>query len=171
MNLIFSVSERSYDDLAQAASSSLADLEPGTRFKPVLPDPLHLEQATKSKRVIMLSGKIYYDLVKERHSRGLDDRVTFIRIEELSPFPFSELQEALKEYTSADEFFWLQEEPRNQGAYTHVWSRIDNVLAGLGHTARVGYKGRKENSMPAPGIGKIYAAQQSAVIRSAFEGL
>jgi probable 2-oxoglutarate dehydrogenase E1 component DHKTD1 len=121
--------------------------------------------------VILLSGKIYYDLIKERQARGFDHRVAFIRIEELSPFPFRELLLVLKGYPGATEFFFLQEEPKNQGAYTHVCSRINSVLAELGNGAMVLYKGRKENALPAPGIGKIYVEQQKAVIEDAFDAL
>jgi probable 2-oxoglutarate dehydrogenase E1 component DHKTD1 len=152
-----------------AAASPLEAMEPGTRFQPVLPDLV--SDGTKTERVILLSGKLYYDLVKERQTRGLTDRVAIVRIEELSPFPFVELQQVLKAYGGAKEVVWLQEEPRNQGAYMHVSSRIDNVLTTLGHQARVTYKGRKESAIPAPGIGKLYAAQQSVVINSAFAGL
>jgi probable 2-oxoglutarate dehydrogenase E1 component DHKTD1 len=123
------------------------------------------------KRVVLLSGKIYYDLVKERQARGLDDSVAFIRIEELSPFPFAELRQVLARYGHVKEFFWLQEEARNQGAYAHVWNRIDSVLARMRHDARVVYKGRKESALPATGIGKIYSAEQRTVINAAFEGL
>lgn len=101
----------------------------------------------------------------------MNDRVALVRIEELSPFPFHELAETLKSYTNAKEFFWLQEEPRNQGAWTHVSSRLDSVLKGLGHKGGVIYRGRKEAVMPAPGIAKIYALQQKQVLADAFQGL
>jgi probable 2-oxoglutarate dehydrogenase E1 component DHKTD1 len=152
-----------------AASSALSDLEPGTRFKPVLSDPIARPEAVE--RVVFMSGKIYYDLAKERQSQGLVDRVAFIRIEELSPFPFHELRNALKRYTNAKQFVWLQEEPRNQGAWTHVASRLDTVLVGLGYNTRVAYSGRKESSIPAPGIAKIYAAQQKEILTAVFRDL
>ncbi|KAJ6475095.1 thiamine diphosphate-binding protein [Mycena vitilis] len=151
-----------------AASSSLRDLEPGTSFQPVLRDLA--ENTSSAKRVVLMSGKIYYDLLKERQARLLDKEVALIRLEELAPFPFAELREALDEYTLVEEVVWLQEEPRNQGAFTHISSRIDSVLDDLGRVKGVVYKGRKESALPAPGIGKIYAAQQKLVIASAFEG-
>jgi probable 2-oxoglutarate dehydrogenase E1 component DHKTD1 len=152
-----------------AAASPLEAMAPGTHFQPVLPDTS--SDGTKTERVILLSGKLYYDLIKERQARNLTDRVAFIRIEELAPFPFAELSQTLKAYGKAKEFIWLQEEPRNQGAYTHASPRIDSVLSGLGYKAKLGYRGRAESAVPAPGIGKVYAAQQAAVINSAFEGL
>ncbi|KAF8879401.1 dehydrogenase E1 and transketolase domain-containing protein 1 [Infundibulicybe gibba] len=141
-----------------AASSTLADMEPGTSFQPVLSDPLANEMTVE--RVVILSGKIYYELIKERQARGLDERVAFVRIEELAPFPFSHLEKVLATYNSHAEFVYLQEEPRNQGAYTH-----------LGYTPVVKYLGRKESALPAPGIGKLYAEQQREVIEQAFRGL
>ncbi|KAJ7644236.1 Transketolase, pyrimidine binding domain-containing protein [Roridomyces roridus] len=133
-----------------AASSSLRELEPGTSFQPVLRDPA--ENTSTAKRVVLMTGKIYYELLKERQTRALDGDVAFIRIEELAPFPFAELRAVLKDYTSVDEVV------------------IESVLQELG-LGRLVYKGRKESAVPAPGIGKLYGAQQKAVIESAFEGL
>ncbi|KAJ3786016.1 Transketolase, pyrimidine binding domain-containing protein [Lentinula aff. detonsa] len=154
-----------------AAASSLSDFESGTSFKPVLPDPVGNEST--AKRVIVLSGKIYYDLIKERKERGLDDVVSFVRLEELAPFPFQELQSVLKVYPqeALKEVFYLQEEPRNQGPWTHVRDRLDWVLQELGSDARVSFQGRKESALPAPGVGNLYKEQQQKVIDSAFEGL
>ncbi|KAF8873450.1 Transketolase, pyrimidine binding domain-containing protein [Gymnopilus junonius] len=113
-----------------AASSTMADIESGTHFKPVLADPL--TDKVKATRVVMLSGKIYYELIKERQARGLDDTVTFIRIEELAPFPFQQLEEVLQQYLCVEEFAWLQEELRNQGTFTHVSGWIGSVLRKMG---------------------------------------
>ncbi|KAJ7367025.1 dehydrogenase E1 and transketolase domain-containing protein 1 [Mycena albidolilacea] len=151
-----------------AASSSLRELESGTSFQPVLRDLT--DNASSAKRVVLMTGKIYYDLLKERQARSLDKEVAFIRLEELAPFPFAELRAALKEYSAVEEVVWLQEEPKNQGAYTHVASRVDSVLHDLGLDGVV-YRGRKESALPAPGIGKIYGVQQKAIIEAAFEGL
>ncbi|KAF8156045.1 thiamine diphosphate-binding protein [Crassisporium funariophilum] len=151
-----------------AASSSMADIESGTRFRPVLADPL--TDKSKAKRVVMLSGKVYYELIKERQARNLDNAVAFVRIEELAPFPFRELEEVLREYPGAEEFAWLQEEPRNQGGYAHVSGRIGEVLAKLGR-GRVVYMGRRESALPAPGIGKLYQRQQKMVVEAPFQGL
>ncbi|SJL03317.1 related to Probable 2-oxoglutarate dehydrogenase E1 component DHKTD1 homolog, mitochondrial [Armillaria ostoyae] len=152
------------------AASSLSDLETRTSFRPVLADPY--DNASTASRIIILSGKIYYDLLKERQARGLDANIALVRLEELSPFPFAELATVLEGYTSAREFFYLQEEPRNQGAFGHVKERIMWVLkemVGAGDVELV-YKGRKESPLPAPGIGKLYQAQQRTVLESAFEG-
>ncbi|KAG6905747.1 hypothetical protein DXG01_000968 [Tephrocybe rancida] len=144
-----------------AASSSLSDLGEGTAFKPVLDDPI--ADASQVKCVVLLSGKIYYDLIKHR------DAVAFIRLEELSPFPFKQLMETQKRYTAAREFIYLQGEPRNQGAYTHVASRIQPVFEEIEYTGALVYRGRKESALPAPGIGKLYGTQQKAVVDAAFD--
>lgn len=117
-----------------------------------------------------MSGKIYYDIVKERERLQLNDRVALVRIEELSPFPFRELKETLMTYANAKEFLWVQEEPQNQGAWMHVSSRIDEVLD-QGQRSKVKYSGRKEAPMPAPGIAKVYTVQQRAVLGTVFQGL
>ena len=143
---------------------------PGTGFQPVLRDPKANE--VTATRVVLLTGKIYYDLVKERQARDLDDAVGLVRIEELSPFPFSELRRALTRYERVKEFVWVQEEPRNQGAYAHVASRIECVLADMGRGgSRLVYVGRRECALPATGIGQKYAVQQRGVLGAAFEGL
>ncbi|KDR79783.1 hypothetical protein GALMADRAFT_241860 [Galerina marginata CBS 339.88] len=153
-----------------AASSTMADIESGTHFKPVLADPL--TDKAKATRVVMLSGKIYYELIKERQARGLDDTVAFIRIEELAPFPFQQLEKVLQQYSHVEEFTWLQEEPRNQGAFAHVSGRIGSVLRKMGRGEKeVVYMGRKESALPAPGVGKLYQAQQRAVVEVPFVGL
>lgn len=121
-------------------------------------------------RVVCLTGKLYYDLVKERQKRQLDGKVAFVRVEELSPFPFRSMADVLSKYECAQEIVWLQEEPRNQGAWTHIEPRLNAVLERLGRP-KVTYHGRKEDAVPAPGISSIYGAQQRAVIDAAFEGL
>ena len=138
-------------------------------------DDRSVTYSSSIERVILHSGKIHYDLLKERASRGLDDanKISLVRIEELSPFPSSELLEVLQGYTIAKEIYWLQEEPRNQGAWTYVNPRITNVLEKLNRTGltQVRYIGREEDSVPAVGVGITYKRQQNNVISAAFEGL
>ncbi|RXW18551.1 hypothetical protein EST38_g7302 [Candolleomyces aberdarensis] len=157
-----------------AASSSLADMAEGTKFKPVLDDEAVVDKNTV-KRIVMVSGKFYYELVKERQAKSseIQDQVAFIRIEELAPFPFAQLQSVLEAYPNVEEYAWVQEEPRNQGAWTHVQPRIQEVLkaANGGRSVAVEYRGRKESAVPATGIGKVYQVQQRGVLESVFTGL
>lgn len=95
----------------------------GTKFKAVI------GCVSKSAgKIILLSGKYYYDVIAERELRGLVDLVAVIRIEELCPFPWLEVKRILSEFTCAEEFLWVQEEPRNQGAWDFVERRLNQVL-------------------------------------------
>ncbi|KIJ10179.1 hypothetical protein PAXINDRAFT_16795 [Paxillus involutus ATCC 200175] len=94
------------------------------------------------------------------------DRVALVRIEP-PPFPFTYLEDILKPYTSSEttpEWLWVQEEPRNQGTWRHVQDRLGAVLSGLVVQGEVRYIGRREDAVPATGTGKVYQAQQRAVI-------
>lgn len=142
----------------------------GKKFEPVMDDAS--VSAPEVKRVALLTGKLYYDLIKERAVRpNAKDSIAFIRIEELAPFPFSPLATVLTRYKNASEIVWLQEEPRNQGAFTHVQERINEVLQHLKIDGRVQYRGRDEDAVPAPGVTRVYQAQQKSVIAAAFDGL
>ena len=147
----------------QAASSSLSDLEAPQTFQPVLPDPLL--EAHRADRVLLVAGKLYYELVKAREARGLSGRVALVRVEELCPFPFAALAKELRGADGAD-VHWVQEEPRNQGSWTHVAPRATQVLG-----RPLVYHGRREDAVPAPGVGKLYRIQQEALLNGAFEGL
>ncbi|CCM02167.1 uncharacterized protein FIBRA_04245 [Fibroporia radiculosa] len=151
-----------------AASSSLADMDPNTSFQPVLDDTT--VNAASIRRVVLMTGKLYYDLFKERQARQLDS-VAFIRVEELCPFPFATLLQVLRRYTNVEDIVWLQEEPQNQGAWVHVENRINSVLRHIPYGRPVTYRGRKQDSVPAPGIARIYGTQQKAVIAAAFDSL
>ena len=139
----------------------MSELEEPSTFQPVLRDPL--VEVRCAERVILVSGKLYYDLVKERDSRGLGERVAVVRLEELCPFPFGALRQAL---SGARDVWWVQEEPRNQGAWTHVALRAAHIF-----DKPLVYHGRCEDAVPAPGVGKLYRAQQEFVIKGAFDGL
>ncbi|TFY68504.1 hypothetical protein EVJ58_g984 [Rhodofomes roseus] len=148
-----------------AASSSLLEFGHNTRFEPVLDDAT--VDKSKVKRVLCLTGKLYYELVAERQ-RLQADHVALVRIEELSPFPFGRLASVLGRYDATSEFVWIQEEPRNQGAWPHVSERINAVLEHLGRTKHILYVGRASDAVPAPGISKIYSAQRQAIYQTAF---
>ena len=146
-------------------------MQPGTSFSPVLDDPAASASKSSISRVVFLTGKLYYDLVKERTARSLSN-VALVRIEELSPLPVSAIRSVLQSYTNANEFMWVQEEPRNQGAWSHVQGRLETIVREVkGDQARVVFGGRKEDALPAPGVAKHYQTQQKAVIMSAFQGL
>ncbi|KAI0084520.1 dehydrogenase E1 and transketolase domain-containing protein 1 [Irpex rosettiformis] len=162
-----------------AAASTISEMVTGTKFQPVLADPA-ISDPSKVERVVLLTGKLYYDLVKARATKeDLLDKIAFVRLEELSPFPFHELKVVLERYEHVKDLVWVQEEPRNQGAWTFVGSRIREVLTQLKKEGKLEsmeqleprYVGRKEDAVPAPGVARLYAAQQKEVVGSIFEGL
>ena len=111
----------------------------------------------------MCSGKIYYDLVEARE-KYKNDKVTFIRIEQLYPFPVKTLAKILKRYKKA-EFIWCQEEPKNMGAWNTVRNYIDRTLEmiNLGEIS-VKYVGRKASSTTATGNLNKHLAQQKEIL-------
>jgi probable 2-oxoglutarate dehydrogenase E1 component DHKTD1 len=153
------------------ASSESKDFAPGTRFRPVLDDP-SISTPYQVTRIIILTGKLYYPLLQARQTAQHSSSVAFIRIEELSPFPFRELQQVIQRYENAKEVVWMQEEPRNQGALPHVGSRIRTVLDEMGHGhGKLVEWCRSESPMPVTGVGKVYAKEQGELVARAFEGL
>ncbi|QRW05238.1 2-oxoglutarate dehydrogenase E1 component [Ceratobasidium sp. AG-Ba] len=151
-----------------AAACTLADMEVGTEFQPVLADPSLPSGATKD-RVLVVCGKIYYDLVRERKARGLDDSVTIVRVEEIAPFPFVAFEEVLQNCAAPGaDVRWVQEEPKNQGAWSHVQSRIKGVLEKLDSRHTLTYVGRRESPVPAVGIGSWHKAESAKLFDDAF---
>ncbi|KAH7108012.1 dehydrogenase E1 and transketolase domain-containing protein 1 [Auriculariales sp. MPI-PUGE-AT-0066] len=151
---------------APEASSPLSDFEPGTSFQSVIPD----SGSHNASHVLLVSGKIYYELVKERAARGLTDRLALVRVEQLSPFPFAELSEIVKQYGSEVQFRWVQEEARNQGAWTHVEPRIHSAFEMAGGDRKLRYVGRKESAVPGVS-GALHKQQSSALLEEAFAGM
>jgi 2-oxoglutarate dehydrogenase E1 component len=120
--------------------------------------------AAKVKRVIACSGKVYYDLVKKREEKGLND-VAIVRVEQLYPFPHKALSAEIKKFPNATEVVWCQDEPQNQGAWFFVQHNIhENMLDGQ----RLGYAGRAASASPAVGYAHLHQDQQKALIDAAF---
>lgn len=157
------------------ATSSLEELGPHTRFQPVLPDPAFTlsnfteKTGRKAERVVLCSGKVYYDLLAEREKRGLDD-VALIRLEQLYPFPHHALVEALKRHADAKHVVWCQEEPRNAGAWRFVDRRLEHAMkvAGLAPGLRALYAGRAAAASPATGLASRHQAEQAALVDKAL---
>lgn len=152
----------------KAAACTLADVDIGTEFQPVLADPVMAPGCTVD-RILLVSGKIYYDLVRERKARGVENNMAIVRIEEIAPFPFTVLEEILQGYTtSRTEVIWVQEEARNQGAWTHVEGRINEVLKKYNDGQRVRYVGRRESPVPAVGVGSWHKAESASLFNEVF---
>lgn len=119
------------------------------------------------KRVVLCSGKVYYDLYEEREKRGIKD-VVILRLEQLYPFPGKALAKELAQYPNAD-IVWCQEEPRNQGYWSFVHERIEDVLAGMKHkTLRPKYVGRVDAAAPATGLLKRHQEEQAKLVAEAL---
>ncbi|TMM51591.1 2-oxoglutarate dehydrogenase E1 component [Sulfitobacter sabulilitoris] len=121
----------------------------------------------KIRRVVMCSGKVYYDLLEERDARGIDD-VYLLRIEQYYPFPAMSLVKELERFKGA-EMFWCQEEPKNQGAWTFIEPNIEWVLGRIDAThKRPHYVGRATSASPATGLASQHKAQQAALVDEAL---
>ncbi len=149
------------------AVSSLAEMAEGSGFRTVLPEIDPITEDSAVKRVVLCSGKVYYDLLAERREQKIDS-VAILRLEQLYPFPAITLPKLLAPYRQA-EVVWCQEEPANMGAWCYVDRRIEAVLGEIDIAAkRARYVGRHEAASPATGSAKKHAAQQAALVRAAL---
>ncbi|RZI69365.1 2-oxoglutarate dehydrogenase E1 component [Variovorax guangxiensis] len=144
------------------ATSPISEFTKGG-FQTVIPD--HKEfKADKVKRLVACSGKVYYDLIKKREERGLDD-VAIIRVEQLYPFPHKAFATEVKKYPNLVDVVWCQDEPQNQGAWFFVQHYIhENMVDGQ----KLGYSGRAASASPAVGYSHLHQEQQKALVEGAF---
>jgi 2-oxoglutarate dehydrogenase E1 component len=149
------------------AVSALGEFGPGNGFLYVIPETDRLVAPDQVKRVVLCTGKVFYDLLAERREKGVQD-VALVRIEQLYPFPQTSLSRALAPYVNA-EVVWCQEEPENMGAWTFVDRKIEKVLASLENKAkRPRYIGREEAASPATGSARLHAQQQETLVKQAL---
>jgi 2-oxoglutarate dehydrogenase E1 component len=142
-------------------------LEPET-FHRVLYEPNAPKDPKSVRRVVLCTGKVYYDLLEAKLAKGQDD-VTFLRVEQLYPFPADVLATELAKYPNA-EVVWCQEEPQNMGYWTFMDRRIEAVLTDIKHPTaqRPRYVGRPEAASPATGYAKRHEAEQNALVEEAL---
>jgi 2-oxoglutarate dehydrogenase E1 component len=158
-----------------AAASALDDFTSGG-FRSVLVDP-EMKNAQGVKRVVLCSGKVYYDLAEARRKarspqpgspggvvEGVE-HVAVVRLEQFYPFPAARLREVLAEFPNAGEFVWAQEEPKNMGGWTFVEERLEGLLPG---GARPVYVGRTASASPATGSYAIHQAEQAQLVSQAL---
>jgi 2-oxoglutarate dehydrogenase E1 component len=151
---------------AKDATSPLADFTKG-EFKTVIGDQDATLNAEKVKRVIVCSGKVYYDLVRARAEKKSAD-VAIIRVEQLYPFPHKAFAAELKKYPNATDIVWCQDEPQNQGAWFFVQHYVhENMSEGQ----KLGYAGRPASASPACGYAHLHQEQQKALLDQAFAKL
>ena len=149
------------------AASKLEDLSSG-QFRPVIDDSFYAEKPERARRVLMCTGKVYYDLLPEADKLGAD-RPAIIRLEQLYTFPWNELREVLPRYSKATELIWVQEEPLNTGAWRYLEAKLRELLS-EGHPMQLHYVGRPERASPAEGYPAAHLAEQGRIIREALGG-
>jgi len=147
------------------ATSSLQDLTEGS-FNCVIDDVV--QKKSKIKKVILCSGKVFYDL-KERKNTELKEHIAIVRIEQLYPFPYDDLEEVLKEYKNIEDIVWCQEEPQNQGAWFSHRHRLQRVLDRLGENKEITLVSRPPAAAPAVGMMKLHLEQQSNLVTEALQ--
>jgi 2-oxoglutarate dehydrogenase E1 component len=144
------------------ATSSLEELANG-KFEVVISETTKLN-AKKVKRVVVCSGKVYYDIVAEREKRAIED-IAVIRVEQLYPFPHEEFAEQISAYPAAKSVVWAQEEPANQGA----WHRIQHYLKrNMRGDQTLSYAGRASSASPAVGYLAKHNEQQKELVDAAL---
>ena len=149
------------------AVSSLAEMAEGSGFRFVIPETDAIAAPEAVKRVVISTGKVYYDLLAERREKGVQE-VALVRLEQIYPFPEKSLGAAIAPYKNA-EVVWCQEEPGNNGAWSFVDRRIEAVLGELGGAARRPvFVGREDAASPATGLAKVHSMQQAKLVRDAL---
>ena len=159
--------------------SRLEEIGPDTSFHRVLWDDadgqhkkptsdFNLKPDSEIKRIVMCSGKVYYDLMEERGSAGLDD-VYIFRIEQLYPFPARTLIQELVRFENVAEYVWCQEEPKNMGAWTFIEPNIEWVLDHIGaKKTRAEYAGRPASASTATGLLSRHLSEQKTLVQEAL---
>ena len=151
--------------------SSLAEMGPGSSFHRVMYEKPPSEADREVKRVILCSGKVYYDLFGRRQELGLEDVLALIRVEQLAPFPDRVLAEELRRYPADAQVIWCQEEPRNMGAWSFAAPRVEAVLAEVGmRQTRPVYAGRPAAASPATGLYRQHVKEQATLVEAAVTG-
>ena len=148
------------------AASPLSEFTKGG-FQTVLGERDDTIDAKQVTRLIMCSGKVYYDLVKQRAERKIAD-AAIIRLEQLYPFPHKALTAELKKYPKLEEVVWCQDEPQNQGAWFFVQH---NILENMSDGTKLAYAGRPASASPACGYAHLHQEQQKSLLNTAFAKL
>jgi 2-oxoglutarate dehydrogenase E1 component len=156
------------------AISDAADFTTGSYFHRCLWDDAQkghsdteLKPDDKIKRVVLCSGKVYFDLLAERDARGIDD-VYLLRVEQLYPVPKRSLTTELSRFKNS-EVVWCQEEPKNMGAWTHIEPELETILTEIGaDQSRAIYAGRPASASPATGLASRHKFEQETLVKEAL---
>lgn len=148
-------------------TSPLGAMGPDTQFRRVIPEVDRLGLDKDVRRVVLCSGKVYYDLLEARREASIKD-VAIVRIEQLYPWPRTTVFQQLQRYPNA-EVIWCQEEAANNGAWTFIYPRLDSMLEAVEIKAqRPVYVGRKAAASPATGISGNHAKEQKLLVEQAL---
>jgi 2-oxoglutarate decarboxylase len=145
------------------AQSKTEELANGT-FQPLIRDEQADTATSKTKRIVLCSGKVYYDLLKYQQDNHVDD-VAIVRLEQFYPFPDKDVRTLLEDYKHVTDIVWCQEEPRNMGGWTFVWPRL--LSDKLDHQ-QVSFIGRVAAASPATGSAKLHTAEQERLVERAM---
>jgi 2-oxoglutarate dehydrogenase E1 component len=147
------------------AASPVEALAQG-RFQPVLDDERAAERREAVGRVVLCSGKVFVDLMSS-DLRKSSEQVAVVRVEQLYPFPEEDLRQVIGSYSNARELIWLQEEPRNMGAWSYISPRLQEIA---GSELELRYVGRPERASPAEGLAELHTMEQNRIVTEAYEG-
>ena len=145
-----------------AAASSVSDLASGG-FQPLIDDG-EIEDRDRVQRLVLCSGKVFYDLSDARKKSG-EDRVAIVRLEQFYPFPQKRLREIIASFANVAELVWAQEEPKNMGGWTFIEPRLENLLP---RCERPRYVGRAASASPATGSYSIHVLEQQRLLHGAL---
>jgi 2-oxoglutarate dehydrogenase E1 component len=148
------------------AISSLDDLSKGT-FQEVIPDST-LKDPKKVETLVFSSGKVYYDLLEEREKQK-SERTALVRVEQIYPTPKEQILAAMKTYPKLKNIVWCQEEPRNMGAWQHIYFRLADLIASEGLKLSLQYVGRPDRSSPATGSVYRHKAEQAEIVQNCLK--
>ena len=146
------------------AASRLEELATGS-FQPILPDPAVEGREEEITRMLLCSGKVFVDLMNSDQREGARN-VALTRVEELYPFPLERLRAQVERFPALQEIVWVQEEPRNMGAWTFVRSHLEKLA---GDSINLRYTGRPNRASPAEGYATQHTAEQTRIVTTAWE--
>ena len=149
-------------------TSKLAEMGPDTKFRRIIPEIDRLGLDKNVRRIVLCSGKVYYDLLAARREAAIKD-VAIVRVEQLYPWPRMSVSQQISRYPNA-EVVWCQEEPANMGAWTFAEPRLAYILQSLDHKkgAEALYVGRTASASPATGTGKVHHEEQAQLVEEAM---
>ena len=146
----------------EPSSSRIEEFTEGS-LQLVLDDP-NVPDRSRVRRLLLCTGKVYYTLLAAREKEKLNDEAAVVRIEQLYPFPQKELASVLARYRGVQEVAWVQEEPKNRGAWTFMSPRLAEMLP----DTVVQYHGRDEAASPATGSFKLHQVEEQEIVSSAL---